>query len=126
MFTLIIILLIIVSFLLCIVVLVQNSKGGGLASGFASSNQIMGVRKTTDFLEKLTWGFAISMFVLAMIANFALPKNSKQTNSSIIEEQLQNTPAAPSGPAPVAQPPAQGGNAAPAGNQPASGTAPAQ
>lgn len=110
MFTLVIILLIIVSFLLGVVVLVQNSKGGGLASGFASSNQVMGVRKTTDFLEKLTWGFAISMLVLAMIGNFVLPKNTSTGNASVIEEQIQNTPA-PSGPAPAA------GGAAPAGGQ---------
>ncbi len=120
MFTLIVILLIIVSFLLGIVVLVQNSKGGGLASGFASSNQIMGVRKTTDFLEKLTWGFAISMLVLAMIGNFVLPKNSGKTNASVIEEQIQNTPV-PSAPAPTAP-----GGAAPAGGQAQPAPAPAQ
>ena len=47
-------------------VLVQKSKGGGLASSFSSSNQIMGVRKTTDFVEKLTWGLAITMIVLSI------------------------------------------------------------
>lgn len=113
MFTLIIILLIIVSFLLGVVVLVQNSKGGGLASGFASSNQIMGVRKTTDFLEKLTWGFAIGMLVLAMIGNFVLPKNTGKGNSSVIEEQMQNAPTAPAAQAPAAPAPA-GGQAQPA------------
>lgn len=111
MFTLIVILLIIVSLLLGLVVLVQNSKGGGLASGFSASNQIMGVRKTTDFLEKLTWGFAITMLVLAMIGNFVLPKNAGTGESSIIEEQMQNAPlpsatptapAAPATPAPAA------------------------
>lgn len=106
MFTLVLILIIIVSFLLGIVVLVQNSKGGGLSSGFAASNQIMGVRKTTDFLEKLTWGFAISMLVLAIIGNFVIPKNTGTNNSSIIEDQIQNIPAAQA-PAPTAQPAAQ-------------------
>lgn len=121
MFTLIVILLIIISVLLCAVVLVQNSKGGGLASGLQASNQIMGVRKTTDFLEKLTWGFAIGLLVLAMAGNFVLPKGgSGQGGSSIIEEQMQNTalPSAPAPAAPAAQPAGQ-----PAG-QPA--TAPAQ
>ncbi len=113
MFTLIIILLIIVSFLLGVVVLVQNSKGGGLASGFASSNQIMGVRKTTDFLEKLTWGFAISMLLLAMIGNFVIPKNTTGGGAaSVIEEQLQDVPAPTSAPAPT-----PGGSTAPAGGQ---------
>ena len=112
MFTLIIILLVLVSFLLAVVVLVQNSKGGGLASGFAASNQIMGVRKTTDFLEKLTWGFAISLLLLAMIGNFAIPRDSVQSSSSIIEEQMQNAPV-PTAPAPAA-PTAPAQQAAPA------------
>ena len=56
MYTAISVLIFIICVLLILIVLVQNSKGGGLASSFASSNQIMGVRKTTDFLEKATWG----------------------------------------------------------------------
>ena len=52
MFTFLTILIVIASIILVLLVLVQNSKGGGLASGFSSQNQIMGVRKTTDFLEK--------------------------------------------------------------------------
>ena len=58
------ILIFIVCALLILIVLVQNSKGGGLSSSFASSNQIMGVRKTTDFLEKATWTLAGTMLVL--------------------------------------------------------------
>lgn len=115
MFTFIIILLIIVSFLLGAVVLVQNSKGGGLAAGLSASNQVMGVRKTTDFLEKLTWAFAIVLIVLAMVGNLVLPKNAASGDQSVIEEQL-NDVAVPTAPAPA---PA----AAPAGQQPA---APAQ
>ncbi len=62
------ILIILVCALLILVVLVQNSKGGGLSSSFASNNQIMGVRKTADFLEKTTWGLAITLFVLSLLA----------------------------------------------------------
>jgi len=47
------VLILITCIILILVVLVQNSKGGGLASNFAGSNQFMGVRKTADFLEKL-------------------------------------------------------------------------
>ena len=47
MYLLLVILMVIASILMCFIVLIQNSKGGGLASGFSSSNQIMGVRKTT-------------------------------------------------------------------------------
>lgn len=66
--TLISILIIIVCLLLILVVLVQNSKGGGLASSFASSNQVMGVRKTGDFLEKATWTLAIALLVLSLVS----------------------------------------------------------
>ena len=68
MYTLITVLLFIVCILLVLIVLVQNSKGGGLAAGFSSSNQIMGVRKTTDFLEKATWGLVIFVVVLSIAA----------------------------------------------------------
>ena len=52
MYTLVSILTIIAALLLIVVVLVQKSKGGGLSSSFGGGNQIMGVRKTTDFIEK--------------------------------------------------------------------------
>ena len=68
MYTTLIVLIIIAAILLTLVVLVQNSKGGGLAAGFQSSNQFMGVRKTTDFIEKATWGLAIFMVVLSILA----------------------------------------------------------
>ena len=55
MYTLFVILVLIASVLMCLVVLIQESKGGGLASGFASGNQLMGVRKTTDVIERVTW-----------------------------------------------------------------------
>lgn len=104
MYTFVIVLVIIVSILLCLIVLVQNSKGGGLASGLSASNQIMGVRKTTDFLEKLTWGFAIALFVLALFGNFVLPKNQVNKKESLIQNQIDNTAApattAPQAPAP--------------------------
>ena len=67
-----VLLIVIASVLMCLIVLVQNSKGGGLASGFASSNQIMGVRKTTDFLEKATWTLAAFMVILSVCAAYSL------------------------------------------------------
>ena len=66
MYLLFVILMVIAALLMCFIVLIQNSKGGGLASGFSSSNAIMGVRKTTDFLEKTTWGLAIFMVVMSI------------------------------------------------------------
>ncbi len=66
--TIISILIVIVCVLLILVVLVQNSKGGGLASSFSSSNQVMGVRKTADFLEKTTWTLAIALLALSLVS----------------------------------------------------------
>lgn len=60
MYTALTVFIILIGALLSLVVLVQNSKGGGLAAGFSTSNQVMGVRRTTDLLEKLTWGLAIA------------------------------------------------------------------
>ena len=72
MYIVFVILVVLASILMCLVVLIQNSKGGGLASGFASSNQIMGVRKTTDFLEKATWTLAAAMVVLSILASHSM------------------------------------------------------
>ncbi len=72
MFPIILILIILTSILLVLIVLVQNSKGGGLASNFSSSNQYMGVRKTTDFLEKATWTLAIALVVLTLSSVMAI------------------------------------------------------
>ena len=72
MFQIFIVLIVLVAVLMCLIVLIQNSKGGGLASGFASSNQIMGVRKTADFLEKATWTLAALMAILSICAAHSL------------------------------------------------------
>ncbi len=82
------VLVILVSILLILIVLVQESKGGGLAANFSSSNQVMGVRKTTDFLEKATWTLAGSLLVLAFVAVMVLPKET--ASGAEIDEQLNN------------------------------------
>lgn len=89
MYTFITVLIFIVCFLMVLLVLVQNSKGGGLASSFSSSNQVMGVRKTTDFLEKGTWILAIALVVLCISATAFLPRQGGQAKSAI-EQQIQN------------------------------------
>ncbi len=82
------ILIILIAILLVLIVLVQNSKGGGLAAGFQSSNQIMGVRKTTDFLEKATWGLAGALIVLSIFAvGLGSSRQSVGNNDSMIKEQ---------------------------------------
>ena len=69
MYNFISILILIVCVLLVLIVLVQNSKGGGLASNFAETGQMMGVRKTADFLEKATWTLAGALVLLSLAAS---------------------------------------------------------
>lgn len=83
------VLVVLASILLILIVLVQNSKGGGLASNFASSNQVMGVRKTTDFLEKATWTLAGALLVLSFVAVMVIPKH-ELGRQSVIDSQMQN------------------------------------
>lgn len=94
MYIIMIILIVFASLLMCGIVLIQESKGGGLASSFSSSNQIMGVRKTTDFLEKGTWFLAAFMVVCSIICAYVIPE-PKSADSAI----LNDAPAAPAAPA---------------------------
>lgn len=122
MYTLITVLLFIVCVLLILIVLVQNSKGGGLASNFQASNQIMGVRKTTDFLEKATWTLAGVLLVLSIGATAFIPREAKTGGESAIKDQIQNAVdpnQVPSFPAP-----ADANTAAPASSTPASTATP--
>ena len=72
MYTLVIALIILFAILLVLVILAQNSKGGGLTSQFggSSASNIIGVKKTGDLLEKLTWGFIIAIMVLCLYHQF--------------------------------------------------------
>ncbi|MCK9421937.1 MAG: preprotein translocase subunit SecG [Bacteroidales bacterium] len=96
-YILISVLILIVCVLMVLVVLVQNSKGGGLASNFASSNQFMGVRKTADFLEKTTWTLAIVMLFLSLFSIFVIPKTQVKAEStqSEIQKQIDDTKTTP-------------------------------
>ncbi|MFO7868538.1 MAG: preprotein translocase subunit SecG [Bacteroidales bacterium] len=84
------ILIIITSILLVLIVLVQNSKGGGLASNFSASGQMMGVKKETDFLEKATWSLAIALVFFCFMSTASLEKRQQVEKKSYFEE---NTPA---------------------------------
>ncbi len=89
MYTLVTVLIFIVCILLILIVLVQNSKGGGLASNFQSSNQVMGVRKTTDFLEKATWVLAVSLLVLSIMGSAFIPRQTMTEEQSRVQEQIE-------------------------------------
>jgi preprotein translocase subunit SecG len=93
MFTLIVGIIIFVAVLLVLVVLAQNSKGGGLSNQFGGSgaSNIIGVKKTGDLLEKLTWGFVITIMVLALSTNF-VTQNTGSTNE-VLERAGEQAPA---------------------------------
>ena len=86
------ILSVIVAILLIGVVLIQKSKGGGLSSSFAGSNQIMGVRRTNDFIEKATWTLASIICVLAIASAF-ITDNAEATDD-LKSTQATTVPAA--------------------------------
>jgi len=110
----------VVIFLVCIlllgVILVQNSKGGGLSSSFAGSNQIIGVRKTADFLEKATWSLAIGLLGLSLLSaalqGSGTTEGVQQQQSEIedfVNREVTNFPTLPPQPVPT------GTESAPAG-----------
>ncbi len=96
MFPLILSLIILASILLVLVILAQNSKGGGLTSQFGGSgaSNMIGVKKTGDLLEKLTWGLIIVVFVLSMGTKFIGNNNAGVTDEFI--DRAQESQTAPS------------------------------
>ncbi|MDA3819055.1 MAG: preprotein translocase subunit SecG [Candidatus Delongbacteria bacterium] len=103
------VLLMIVCILCILIVLVQNPKGGGLSSAFGQGNQVMGVRKTTDFLEKATWGLAIAILVLSLFASFAIPRKTmeNQDKQQSVQPTEQTAPETPTNDEPPASVPGQ-------------------
>ena len=93
MYTLFVTLIVLASVLMIGIVLIQESKGGGLASNFSSSNAIMGVRKTTDVIEKTTWILAASMVVLSILCAHVAPK--AVTEQSVLEQSAPVVPTTP-------------------------------
>ena len=102
------VLILIVCVLLGLIVLIQNPKGGGLSSTFGGQgNQIMGVRKTADFLEKGTWGLSIVLLFLSLIAAYSIPKQGSnngtpQTELSVDQNMVLPTQLPTATPVPVA------------------------
>lgn len=94
MYTAITILIILTCVLLVLVVLVQNPKGGGISSGIIGSGQVMGVKKTTDFIERLTWGLALSLVILCLFAGLTLPNKDERGLGTTMQEQVDNSGAA--------------------------------
>ena len=87
MYTLLVILICLVAGLMICIVLIQESKGGGLSSSFASYNQIGGVRKTTDFIEKTTWSLAAAMVIISVACAYVAPQ---AVSDSSVMENIEN------------------------------------
>lgn len=79
------ILIVFLAVVLVLVVLMQNSKGGGLSSSFAGGNQILGVRKTTDTIEKITWGL-IAAIVIFCVVSSAMSKTTVSSTSEVADQ----------------------------------------
>ena len=88
-------LIILVCIFLSLIVLVQNSKGGGLSSTFGggSNQQLGGVKKTTDFLDKSTWTLAVALLVLILTSSLAIPRQGVTSDSKILENDNIELPA---------------------------------
>ena len=74
MFTIFLILIVLVAFFLVVVIMVQNPKGGGLSSSFGGggTQQLGGVKKTGDFLDRSTWVLATLLIVLILLSNVTI------------------------------------------------------
>jgi preprotein translocase subunit SecG len=106
MYLVLIVITIILCVLLGLIVLIQNPKGGGLASNFSGSSQLMGVQKTGDFLEKGTWVLAISIMVLSLIINVSVKGGSQKGEDPQLMEQIKKSskPSAAPAAAPLSVP----------------------
>ena len=113
-YTLFVVLIVLASLLMIFIVLIQESKGGGLASNFSSTNSIMGVRKTTDIVEKITWGLAVAMVVISVACAYVAPQATGE--SSVMEGATQEQTALPAMPG-ASKDAAGAQKAAPASNQ---------
>ncbi|QKG52335.1 preprotein translocase subunit SecG [Hymenobacter sp. BRD67] len=116
MYLALVIFILLVCFLLALVVLAQNPQGGGLSSQFGASGtaNLMGVKRTGDLLEKLTWGFAVGLIVLSLATHMVGGGSNGPIQS--VNQQAAKRAVVPVAPAAPASAPGAG---APAAQQPA-------
>ena len=86
-FSIFVALIVFVCFLLVLVIMVQNPKGGGLSSSFGGGTQQMGgVQKTSDFLDRSTWILATLLLALILISNITLSSGNDAIDSKLLED----------------------------------------
>lgn len=94
----------IVCFLLILAIMVQNPKGGGLSSSFGGTQQIGGVQKTTDFLDKSTWYLGIALIFLIFMSTLSFENGGANGSKIVNESELNVAPVVPTAPAANTQP----------------------
>ena len=86
-FSIFVALIVFVCFLLVLVIMVQNPKGGGLSSSFGGGTQQMGgVQKTSDFLDRSTWILATLLLALILVSNITLSSGNDAIDSKLLED----------------------------------------
>ncbi len=88
MYTFCIVLILIASVLIILAVLVQSPKSG-MAANFGASNQVIGVRQTTDFLEKFTWTMAVAILALSLLATLAMDREKLAASNSSMSKDAE-------------------------------------
>lgn len=93
-FTVFLILIVLVAFLLVVVIMVQNPKGGGLSSSFGGggTQQLGGVQKTTDFLDKSTWTLAVLLLGLILLSNVSIMSGGASQDSRALDATERTSP----------------------------------
>ncbi len=78
--------------LMILVVMIQNSKGGGISSAFGASaaTQVLGARRGNELIEKITWGLAISLAVLAISGNLLLSLGTTSETNLRMGNSIEN------------------------------------
>ncbi len=98
MYALLTIVIIIVCVLLGAVVLIQNPKGGGLSASFGGvGQQLLGARRSTDVVEKLTWGFAVALIVLCLSTAFFVDRKGTTSKQAIEKSEIEQNQAGKGG-----------------------------
>ena len=88
-YSIFLILIVIVAFLLVVVIMVQNPKGGGLSSSFGGggTQQLGGVKQTTDFLDKSTWYLAATLIGLILLSNITFTQSDAESESKALNSE---------------------------------------
>jgi len=94
-FSIFLVLIVVVAFLLVVVIMVQNPKGGGLSSSFGGggTQQLGGVKKTGDFLDKSTWFLGGALIVLILASNLTLGSGNDAESTAYDENEATEVPA---------------------------------